>query len=244
MSIFSKLFNSGKKDYTYNGPRPPSSLTEVRGGQDYYNNIQDRLAGRGVGFGDSYASQYANPIIKNQRNTFESYVVPELKSELSATGRRGGSAGFAQLAKAYGDQALNEGDIFSRLQQRNEDQSRREINDALSSLGNFANNEANLKDQYANFEYNKIYQPQVDREQQRLANESAGYQGLLDRGLQAVGFGISNSTPNPYGGGIPTGSYVQSGYQSYPVTTPPYGYNYGNINSRLAARNGQIGRVA
>jgi hypothetical protein len=67
MSFFGKLFNSNKKDQTYNGQRPLSTLTQATGGQDYYDRIRARMDGRGVGFGEGYATKYANPIIKNMR---------------------------------------------------------------------------------------------------------------------------------------------------------------------------------
>src|SRR3990167_1325661 len=120
MGLFGKLFNTQKKDFTYSGPRPPGSLLSVTGGKPYYDTLQARLAGRGVGFGEGYADKYANPIIQNLRSRFESYTMPELESELSRTGRRRGTSGFQQISQARREQGLSEGDVFSRLQQRNE----------------------------------------------------------------------------------------------------------------------------
>lgn len=241
MSILSKLFNSEKKDTTYRGTKPVSSLTQVKGGNEYYNTIQDRLAGRNVGFGDSYASTYANPIVKNMRANFEDYQMPELEAELSRTGRRKGSGGFTQIAQAYKEQGNQEGDIFSRLQQRNEDQMRNEINDALGRTGDFAQNEANLVDRLAAFDYGD-HTRQVTEAAQRRANESAGMQNLVFAGADAL-MGMAGGVG---GVGMRQAPQVNYGGVTYPVSTPPQGYALpmkSNTMARLATRYGQAGRV-
>lgn len=233
MSIFSKLFSSGKKDFTYTGPRPPASLLDVTGGKDYYDTITNRLAGRNVGFGDNYASLYSSPIIKNMRRGFTDYTIPELTSELSRTGRRRGSPGFSQIKQAYGEQADKEGDIFSRLQMRNEDQSRNEINDALERLGLFNRNEYDVKKGYSDWEYNNIYAPQVDRELYRMGNEAKGYQKLGELGVRAAMV--------PFTGGVSMMGYTPA-TSSYDLrggignADIGYGRSGQSLNQRLAQR--------
>lgn len=239
MSWLSKLFGSEKKDTSYTGPRPITTLSQVKGGPEYYQTIIDRMAGRGVGFGDSYASKYASPIVRNMRGYFTDYAVPELKSDLSATGRRRGSAGFSQLEQAYKNQGLAEGDVFSRLQQRNEDQMRNEINDAMGRVGQFAQNEAGLFNNYVNFEKAENDR-QVSEAQARRDREAAGYQRLLVAGgqLAAAPFTGGASLAIPMGG-------AQDFYQ-YRASTPPPGYDlsgFSSIPNRVSVRNAQAGRI-
>lgn len=180
MSMLSNWFGK-KKDTTYTGPKPLASLRTIEPGQKYYQTLVDRMAGRGVGYGEGYV-QSGNPIIQNKRAQFTGYTLPELKSELSLTGRRKGSAGFAQLDKAYRQEGLDENEIIANLIQRNEEQKRNEINDAVTGMGNFANNEANLAGNYANFE-NANNNRQIAEAQALRDKQSA----LVDRGLQTAG---------------------------------------------------------
>lgn len=84
MSFFGKLFNSDKKDTTYNGTKPVTSLSQVQGGPEYYNAILGRSRGQNVGYGDSYTSN-ANPQMEQLRNQYTGYQLPALNSELTAT---------------------------------------------------------------------------------------------------------------------------------------------------------------
>lgn len=234
MSIFSKLFNTEKKDFTYNGPRPPSRLDQVQGGAEYYKNLQDRLARRGIGYGDDYVG-YANPQVANLRGTFQSYTLPELESELSKTGRRRGTSGFQQIEQAYRNQTLNENDIIGRLAQRQAEAQREDVNNALSGLGDYARSNADLEGRAANFEYDKLYAPQVDREQKRMERESQGYQQLGELGVRAAfmpftgGASMIGYSPNK---SATMGQYNPYDFQNY----LPYGRSGNSLNQRITRR--------
>lgn len=236
MSIFSKLFGTKKKDFTYTGPKPLSSLEGLPGQAEYYKTIQDRVAGRNTGFGEDYASKYSNPIIQNMRNQFQSYTLPELTSDLSVTGRRRGTSGFQQLNKAYENQGLQEGDIFSRLQQRNEDQKRLEMNNAINSLYDYTRNEAAMRDNAANFEYNNIYAPQVQREQDRMARESEGMRNVA----LATGGLFSPLETQSF---LPNTQTLVSQYNPYDYRNfLGYGKSGNSLNDRISQRNRLAGR--
>lgn len=221
MSLFSSLFKTTKTP-TYKGVTPYNELLDAPGGKEYYNTLLDRLAGRNVGFGDSYASKYANPIIQNSRQQFEDYQIPELTSELSATGRRRGSGGFDQIRRAYQEQGNTEGDVFSRLQQRNEDQSRQEINNALTGIGSFNQAEANTRLGAANFDKN-VYDSntkagQYDNEQNQAKAQRIG-QAAVQIGAAPFTGGASlgmGDFSNPFQQANPAANYVSpnAGYQS------------------------------
>ena len=191
MSIFSKFFKTDKRDTTYNGPKPYGSLTEAAGGADYLKNITNRLAGQGVGFGDTYADKASNPVIARMRNNFSSYDIPALTSELSATGRRKGSAGFDQMRRAYQEQSLDEGDVYSGLYQKNEDQKRNEINDALGRLGEFNKGDYDARSTIANFEN--------ANNNRQIAEEDARRSTVRDLRMKGLASAISFI---PGGGGV------------------------------------------
>lgn len=227
MSLFSSLFKTSKTP-TYSGPKPYKSLLDATGGQEYYKNITDRVAGRGVGFGGDYAEKYANPIIQNSRNTFQNYTLPELKSDLTLTGRRAASSGSGALEAAYRNQTAGENDVFSRLQQRNEDQQRNEINNALESLGAFNKGDYDAQNIYSNFDRDTFNTSMKNKQYDESTNsDKAGR--IVGAGAQLL-FGsnplVSNGYQSPYGGGVSTGQDIYSGGNRYPVTQPPYGYNY------------------
>lgn len=235
MSFLGKLFNSNKKDTTYNGPKPYQHFDEATGGKQYYQAILDKLAGRNVGYGDEYVS-YANPQVANLRNTFNSSTLPELKSELTATGRRAGSSGFKQLEDAYTKQAFNENDIVAQLAQRNAEARREDMNQAESDLGNYALTDSNMMKDSANFEY-ADHNRQVNEATARRDKEAQGYQQLVGAASNALtaGFGgipsLPKSSPSLNYGGV-----------NYATSQPPAGYDYRNLQTaRLAQRNGQRG---
>lgn len=239
MGLFDKLFNSKKRDTTYTGTQPIASLRDTQAGKEYYDKIARRSEGYDVGYGPGYASKYANPIIQRSRAEFQDYYLPELKSELVASGRYGGSGGFDQLRRAYNEQALTEGDIFSRLQQREEDARRQDIAAAIDAQGDVARADADLIGRKAAFDYGQ-YGNQLSREDQRLANQSAGYQRLVGGALDFAA---------PYAGGLVgrlaqrmpnyTGQLMSYGGGLYPVSTAPRNYDYSNIST--ARRMGQRG---
>lgn len=213
MSLFSKLFGSTKKDTTYTGQKPYGSLLDAAGGQDYYNTIKSRMGGQNVGYSPDYVDKASNPVIARMRNQFSSYDLPELKSELTATGRRAGSSGFQQLAKAYENQGLNEEAAYAPIYQQAEEAKRQDINTATGQVGAFNTGDYNARNILSNFEYQNN-KDQVAQEQARTAKEAQGYQQLGQAGVQLLL------------GQPPTSLIPQSS------STPVYGstQNYGNPN--------------
>ena len=236
MSWLSNFLGQGKRDTTYKGDVPYMSLSQSPGGAEYYKTIQDRLAGRGVGFGDTYASKYANPIIQNSRQQFEDYQIPELTSELSATGRRRGSGGFDQMRRAYNEQGNQEGDIFSRLQIRNEDVSHDDVNDAFNKVGDYAKTNADMRNNAVNFAYNQQRDQVGDMNRQKsTARDQFGK--VVDAAATVVtGVPISSFGGSGGGGGGFNDLFSGAGGY-YRPTPPPSNYDYGNLVSRNLARN-------
>lgn len=236
MGLFDWLTGGKKKDTNYYGMKPVASLAEVKGGPETYDELYNRLVKRqGLGFGDSYASKYASPIVQNMRSQFTDYQMPELTAELTKTGRRKGSGGFDQIRRAYQEQGLQEGDVFSRLQQRNEDQIRAELNAALEGMGNYARTNADLQGRRAAFDYGD-FNRQLGETQQRQKEKDEGI-------LRALAGGASIAlAPVTGGASLVAMPSIMSGSQA---TDQPSYFNWGSpdtndLNSRLYKRMGNI----
>lgn len=246
MSLFSKIFNSGKRDTTYTGPKPYGSLLDAAGGKDYYDMISGRAKGQGVGYGEDYANQYSNPIIKNMRANFTDYTVPQLNSELTATGRRRGSGGFQQIQQAYKEQGNQEGDIYSRLAQENERVKRAEQEAAINQMGAFNKGDYDARTIASNF-YNADNNRQIQEEATRKANEAQGYQkvGQLGTSLALAPFTGGTSLAGMSGDGFDPSSYVSMlNARRAPAVTPNYAYlDKPSGFSKSASLYGQAGRV-
>ncbi len=229
--ISSLLGGNQKKSNSYEGPRPYGSLRDAEGGQQYLDTVRQRIAGQGVGYGEGYAQKNSSPIVANMRNNFNSYDIPELTSELSATGRRKGSAGFDQMRRAYQEQGLNEGDVFARLQQANDVASHDDISRAIEQLGAFNQNDYNARNTLANFEYNNN-RDQVGNAANQRAEGNAAFQRLIGVGTSL----LPTSIPS-FGGGSSVGVS-----QSYVPQLPQQSY-YPGVSS-ISKKFGQQGGVS
>ena len=234
-NIISKLFggSSDKRDTTYNGPQPYAHLYDAPGGSDALAEFRRRLAGQGVGYGDAYATQVSNPIIKNMRSKYQSDVYPELTSELSATGRRRGSGGFAQLAKSLQGQSLEEGDVFANIYRENEQQKRREINDSLSGLERFGQNEVGVQGDYVDFQ-KKDNNAQLLREDARRKARGEENMRAITTAGQIAGMPFGGSS---YGSPITSANSSNYGSMAFnPNANIGYGRSGNSLNQRLAMK--------
>lgn len=233
-NIFSRLFGSEKKDTTYQGPKPYGSLLDATGGKDYYGTLNARIAGQGTGYSSGYVDKATNPVIARMRNQFNSYDLPELKSELSATGRRAGSAGFGQISKAYENQGLNEEAAYAPIYAANEEAKRSDTNDAITKLGAFNTGDFNARNTLAGFE-NANNNRQVQEDAARRAAEATGLQNSLNYAQDSVGIlyggdGAFKRSPSVNYGGV-----------NYATSQPPIGQQdyYSQMLSRLPSKQGQ-----
>jgi len=225
MSLLSSLFKT-QKTPTYSGQRPFTSLMDAQGGQDYYKTISNRSKGNDVGYSSGYVDKVTNPVIARMRNQFQSYDIPALQSELSATGRRKGSGGFDQIRRAYQEQGLNEEAAYSPIYAAAEEARRDDINSYTNNVGEFALNDANVRNTAATFDrgtFNDAVQTGV---QDKTANrQQAGnlLYGALDFSSPYINQ-ITSRMPNMTSG---------SSRMGFNVSTPPKGYDYKNIKTSL-----------
>jgi hypothetical protein len=137
----------------YEGARPPSSLTEVQGGPEYYKTLQDRMAGIGVGYTPGFLDKATAPYATARKSYLENYELPQINAQASARGL--GRSSVITNQQALKRQEAGQ-DIESRIADvglKNEQQMRDEINNAVSGMGTFASNNANLATNRAMFDY-------------------------------------------------------------------------------------------
>lgn len=235
MSLLSNLWKT-QKTPSYGGVQPYDHLTDAVGGSDYFKKITDRSNGIGVGYGDNYTS-YANPQIANLRGTFNTRTVPELKSELTATGRRAGSSGFQQIQDAYNKEGLSENDIMAQLMQRNAEASHNDTNQGIADLGAFNANDYNARNHLADFQNNQYKQETANIQSDRNANNEKGA-NIVQGAVALAGIPFT-------GGASMYPSLAPSAYQSsVQGRTPNYSYLSQPSNyAKTASLYGQAGRV-
>lgn len=229
MSLLSNLFKS-KKTPSYQGATPYGSLLDATGGKEYYDKILSRSqGGGGVGYSPDYVEKASNPVIARMRNQFNAYDLPELKSELTATGRRAGSPGFAQISKAYENQGLNEEAAYAPIYQQAEEARRQDINTGIGNLGAFNQGDYNAKNTQAGFAHDVYKQETNNIQQDRARNDQAG--------ANAINYGTSLYNLAMGGGGaMPT--YGSGGSSSYNLSPSDQ-----QIMARLISKMGQSGGV-
>jgi len=238
MSLLSGLFKT-KKTPSYGGIQPYGTLMDAYGGKDYYNTILGRSQGNSKGYGDDYVDT-ANPQIAQLRNQYTGYDLPELKSELSATGRRAGSSGFQQIARSMSDQSDKENAIKARLAQNQSEAIYNDTNQGINDLGAFNTGDFNARKSLADFQQNQYRQESSNIQNDRSRN---------DQMAQNIGQGAVALAGVPFTGGAslypsmadPYRSLVQS--RTTPQAPQPYQQPYGNYGNTGRIKNAQIGRA-
>ena len=85
MGAFSKLFGFSKSGTPEYGPETViPSLTNVAGGEDLLTTFRDRLAGRGVGYGD--LTRLVKPYEAQRMAQLNELEMPTISNQASARG--------------------------------------------------------------------------------------------------------------------------------------------------------------
>lgn len=237
MSLLKNLFKT-QKTPSYGGIQPYGTLMDAQGGSEYYQKILDRSNGIGGGYSSDYVDKASNPVIARMRNQFSSYDLPELKSELTATGRRAGSSGFQQLSKAYENQGLNEEAAYAPIYQQAEEAKRADTNTGISDLGAFNTGDYNARNTLAGFQQREYGQAVANTQNDNAANTSKA-QNIGNFAVSAAGI--------PFTGGASAlgSSPISYGGQTYATSQPPLNQQnyYQQMLGRGVATSGQKGRV-
>lgn len=235
MSWISNLFKT-QKTPSYQGATPYGSLLDATGGKEYYDKILARSqGGGGVGYSPDYVEKASNPVIARMRNQFNAYDLPELKSELTATGRRAGSPGFAQISKAYENQGLNEEAAYAPIYQQAEEARRADINAGINNLGAFNTGDYNAKNTQAGFAKDVYNQETKNIQADREANNART--GNVIQGAVALG-GI------PFTGGASLYPSLYDPYKSLVQSRTPVQPNYAYLDQPSGYNKPLTGRTA
>ncbi len=142
------LFGKSKKKKQQAPQAQPvreTRLTDFPSGQLTLKTLQERLAGRGVGFRPEVIRGATAPFAAQQRAGLRQQVLPTISAQASARGLGRSTIPVGQAGQAA---AGVERDIASRVAElslANEQQRRSEINQALAQLQQFAGSQAGFK---------------------------------------------------------------------------------------------------
>lgn len=212
MGFLKRLFGneSRERDTTYTGTKPRTSLLQGAGGRESFDEIMRRMSGEGVGFSPGTVSAVTDPRVAKSRATFNRSTLPELRSELSATGVRRAPGGFKRLSSAFETQGLEEGDIFSRVLEREEQQKRNEINQAVQDLQAFNRGDVNQTNNAANFDYNAYRNILGDASSQKKAQDQFG-KDAVNMSVSAIAAPFTGGASLGNLGGTQTATSLPSG---------------------------------
>jgi hypothetical protein len=138
MSWLTDLFGgkSGKSKSVAPALKLPPTLKDVSEYPLYRQTLEDRMAGRGLGYDPSVLSSATAPYAKSQREGFQNYTMPTISGQASARGL--GRSTIPVSQSRLGSQEV-ESDIANRVAQltlANEQQKAAEKGTAIGQYGN------------------------------------------------------------------------------------------------------------
>lgn len=252
MGYFGDLFGGGSKPARYGageGFEPYASVSDFPVGKSLNDSILAGLGGKGWGFGDDFASRYANPAIAQREAGFNEWEQPALESQLSKRGIARSTYGVGRvLAPAMAQKERDIASMISQanltnLQQKKADEARYQ-----DQAQQFSSQELGARSNRASFDYG-AYSDWQDRQRQYEDKRSAGAMGLTQASLGAISGLIGGLGAGAGAGGMtmtPTSQYVP-GYgmttMMTPMSTGGGGMNFGAGISGLIGGAGGGGGV-
>jgi len=225
MGFLSKLF--GIKTPQLPEERPFASLKESKEGRLTSEELQRRMAGRGVGFGKGFITgEHLRPAVTR---------AVDVGQEAAGSALSAGGLGRSSLRGAqFGDITFRgEGQIAQELGRRAEMeavQKRNEINDALARLQRFAEQEATQSGIRAGFERDTAL-AQKGLAQQELATTLSGIGTLGTLGLSGLQTGLKAGS---VGGFAPSSLFKDANVilpgAAAPATAPAATVNVGGLD--------------
>ena len=205
MGILSKFFSGGqseKRDTTYQGPRPHSSVTSGVLGKQLRDTLSARMAGQGVGIpggnvGQTYGSNIANRIMKRGRDEIDNF-----RSQRAAdVGRGAGALSSPVVANQLLNLKLEAGASKDQIDLDNELLKRREIADAIGRGQQFNASDVNALTNYSNFEKG-LHNDQITQENARRKAEADANGQIFDAILAASTGGMTGGMSGGGGGDL------------------------------------------
>ena len=189
---------SKKRDTTYNGPRPVSSITKGALGGQLKDTLSKRIAGEGVGIPGSPGKTFGSSIANRIRGRFDTRTRPELESELTKLGVRRSSGGFNRLADQIRQNEFDAGAVQDEIDLQNELLKRQEIANAIASGQEFNLADVNQLNTFSNFEKG-LHNDQITQEAARQQAKAQAIKGLIGAG---AGLAYGDFGGNPVGSNL------------------------------------------
>lgn len=220
---------------------------------NYRKIVEDRLAGRGVGYDPKALDQIAAPYAKAERDTFTNYSTPNINAAASAKGLGRSTIPVSQIRQGSQEVETSIGKNVAELTKANEDQKRTEINKALDQYYTYTKDDLGYKNMqsqadYANYltsiglsqEADKINSQMMQKIIQTVGGAAVGVAGVATGNPMMALSGLNMATSS--GGGYSNSSMsdlimMQNllGGNASRVNT---GYNYAaNPNAGMTLRS-------
>lgn len=212
MGVFSNLFGFRKKrDETFRG-ETPVSIEDTAQGKLLGKTLEERLAGRGVGFRPGFLEKATTPFAIQARAGLKEETIPRISAEASARGLGRSTIPVNRIALESVRTERDISEYVGQVSLMNEQQRRVEINDALTKYVQFTGDVvagANLKQQFKYADY--LFQ--IGRRDEAEKLNTAALQKVASLVATVAGGVIGG----PVGAGISLAGQNIGGYSSSQV---------------------------
>ena len=196
MSWLSDLFGGKEKKAVAPALKIAPTLSATAEYPLYKSTLEERMAGRGLGYDPSVLSSATAPYATQQRQGFQDYTMPTISGQASARGLGRSTIPVSQAR--LGSQEV-ESDIANRVAQltlANEQQKAGEKSAAISGYGGLMSEDySSLLNQVNSQNQAAMSAAAVQNYNNQMANQ--GSQRLLSAGVGAAEAGIGAATGNP-----------------------------------------------
>ena len=141
MGFLDSLFGKKKKSQEDVGGKPPL-LWELPSYEPTASALKSRAAGIGVGYRPEILSGTESAYAKQRRGALEGYEIPAITSGASARGLGRSSVVTSQIGRAEQEAGRDIEERVAQMRLADEQQRRKEIQDALTGLQNLLGQEA------------------------------------------------------------------------------------------------------
>jgi len=156
MAFWKDLFGyPEKRDTTYRGPKPIGLLDRPEG-KKLKGTLEERLAGRGVGFRPEFLEKATTPYAAQRRAGLQEETIPQISAQASARGLGRSTIPVQRIGLESMRTERDVSEYVGKISLMDEQQRRLEINDALTKYqqmtGDIVSGE-NLKSQFEHADY-------------------------------------------------------------------------------------------
>ncbi len=196
MSWLSDIFGGSNKEQGNPEQTKIWKPQETASGSYSLPILKNRAAGQGVAFDPSQLTMYGNPYGEYMMRQYDTKLAPQIAENYASRGLSNSNLAAGDQSNALADVMSNIGVNWADLNKWNEQMKQSGIENAMSGLANYTNQELNQRNKEAD-----LKQAGYDTKAQNLAAQKAQEQGMaqgmLGAGLNATGSLVS-SMVNPF----------------------------------------------